>query len=85
MVRDIRWRVRRAVFAGHLKRTVLDPRVQSGPPKISESRDVAGFSTVFEVAFMTQSTTARAERAHKAAKRYIYAFGGGHAEGDATE
>ena len=24
------------------------------------------------------------ERAHRAAKRYIYAFGGGHAEGDAT-
>src|SRR6187551_2730271 len=24
------------------------------------------------------------ERAHRAAKRYLYAFGGGHAEGDAT-
>ena len=33
---------------------------------------------------MTQSPTAPAERAHKAAKRYIYAFGGGQAEGDAT-
>jgi len=32
---------------------------------------------------MTQSPTMPAERAHKAAKRYIYAFGGGHAEGDA--
>jgi pyruvate, orthophosphate dikinase len=32
---------------------------------------------------MTQSPTVPAERAHKAAKRYIYAFGGGYAEGDA--
>ncbi len=29
-------------------------------------------------------TTTSAARAHQAAKRYIYAFGGGHAEGDAT-
>ncbi len=25
------------------------------------------------------------ERAHRAAKRYIYAFGGGHAEGNAGD
>src|SRR5262249_4914923 len=34
--------------------------------------------------FMTQIPTMPAARAHKAAKRYIYSFGGGHAEGDAT-
>jgi pyruvate,orthophosphate dikinase len=33
---------------------------------------------------MTQTPTMPAEREHRAAKRYIYAFGGGHAEGDAT-
>src|SRR5712691_9671058 len=33
---------------------------------------------------MTQTATPTAERAHKAAKRYIYAWGGGVAEGDAT-
>jgi pyruvate, orthophosphate dikinase len=33
---------------------------------------------------MTQIPTMPAERAHKAAKRYIYTFGGGRAEGDAT-
>src|SRR5215216_4825409 len=33
---------------------------------------------------MTQAPPMPAERAHKAAKRYIYAFGGGRAEGDAT-
>ncbi len=33
---------------------------------------------------MTQTPTMPAERAHKAAKRYIYAYGGGRAEGDAT-
>ena len=33
---------------------------------------------------MTQTATMPAERAHRAAKRYIYAFGGGRAEGDAT-
>ncbi len=32
---------------------------------------------------MTQTPTMPAERAHRADKRYIYAFGGGHAEGDA--
>jgi pyruvate,orthophosphate dikinase len=33
---------------------------------------------------MTDSAAPTAERAHRAAKRYIYAFGGGRAEGDAT-
>ena len=33
---------------------------------------------------MTQTPTMPAEREHRAAKRYIYAFGGGRAEGDAT-
>ena len=33
---------------------------------------------------MTQAPPKPAERTHKAAKRYIYAFGGGRAEGDAT-
>ncbi len=33
---------------------------------------------------MTQTPTTPAEREHHAAKRYIYAFRGGHAEGDAT-
>ena len=33
---------------------------------------------------MTQTPTMPSERGHKAAKRYIYAFGGGHAEGDAS-
>ena len=33
---------------------------------------------------MTQTPTMPSARAHKAAKRYIYAFGGGHAEGDAS-
>ncbi|MDO8483468.1 MAG: pyruvate, phosphate dikinase [Candidatus Limnocylindrales bacterium] len=33
---------------------------------------------------MTQTATDAAERARKAAKRYIYAWGGGRAEGDAT-
>src|SRR3954447_274784 len=33
---------------------------------------------------MTQTPTMPAEREHRAAKRYIYAYGGGHAEGDAT-
>src|SRR4051812_4964590 len=33
---------------------------------------------------MTQTSTMPAERDHRAAKRYIYAFGAGHAEGDAT-
>jgi len=33
---------------------------------------------------MTDTTMLPAERAHRAAKRYIYAFGGGRAEGDAT-
>jgi pyruvate,orthophosphate dikinase len=32
---------------------------------------------------MTQTATHAAERAHKSAKRYIYAWGGGRAEGDA--
>ncbi len=33
---------------------------------------------------MTQTAIPAADRAHKAAKRYIYAWGGGRAEGDAT-
>jgi pyruvate,orthophosphate dikinase len=33
---------------------------------------------------MTQTATPAADRAHKAAKRYIYAWGGGRAEGDAS-
>jgi pyruvate, orthophosphate dikinase len=33
---------------------------------------------------MTDTATPVADRAHKADKRYIYAFGGGRAEGDAT-
>ncbi len=33
---------------------------------------------------MTQSPTATADRAHQAAKRYIYAWGDGRAEGDST-
>ena len=33
---------------------------------------------------MTQTSQPVAAREHRAAKRYIYAFGGGHAEGDAT-
>jgi len=33
---------------------------------------------------MTQTPTLPAAREHRAAKRYIYAFGGGRAEGDAT-
>ncbi len=33
---------------------------------------------------MTDSTVPAADRAHAAAKRYIFAFGGGRAEGDAT-
>jgi pyruvate,orthophosphate dikinase len=33
---------------------------------------------------MTQTPIMPSERAHRAAKRYIYAFGGGQAEGDAT-
>ena len=33
---------------------------------------------------MTDTVTPTAERAHRAAKRYIYAWGGGKAEGDAT-
>jgi pyruvate,orthophosphate dikinase len=33
---------------------------------------------------MTQTATPTADRTHRAAKRYIYAWGGGRAEGDAT-
>ena len=33
---------------------------------------------------MTQTAPTAADRPHRAAKRYIYAWGGGHAEGDAT-
>ena len=33
---------------------------------------------------MTETATSPTERAHRAAKRYIYAWGGGRAEGDAT-
>ena len=33
---------------------------------------------------MTQTAATAADRPHRAAKRYIYAWGGGHAEGDAT-
>ena len=33
---------------------------------------------------MTSTSTPSADRAHLAAKRYIYAWGGGSAEGDAT-
>ncbi len=33
---------------------------------------------------MTQTVPTAADRPHRAAKRYIYAWGGGHAEGDAT-
>ena len=33
---------------------------------------------------MTQTAPSAADRPHRAAKRYIYAWGGGHAEGDAT-
>ena len=33
---------------------------------------------------MTQTAPPAADRAHRAAKRYIYAWGGGRAEGDAT-
>jgi pyruvate,orthophosphate dikinase len=33
---------------------------------------------------VTETATASTERAHRAAKRYIYAWGGGTAEGDAT-
>ena len=33
---------------------------------------------------MTQTAPPAADRAHGAAKRYIYAWGGGRAEGDAT-
>src|SRR5712692_3096759 len=32
---------------------------------------------------MTESVVSPTERAHRAAKRYIYAWGGGHAEGSA--
>ena len=33
---------------------------------------------------MTDTAASPTERAHRAAKRYIYAWGGGHAEGDAS-
>jgi len=33
---------------------------------------------------MTQTAPTAADRSHRAAKRYIYAWGGGHAEGDAS-
>ncbi len=33
---------------------------------------------------MTQTAPSAADRSHRAAKRYIYGWGGGHAEGDAT-
>jgi len=33
---------------------------------------------------MTETAAAPAQRAHRSAKRYIYSFGGGRAEGDAT-
>ncbi len=33
---------------------------------------------------MTQTATPATDRPHRAAKRYIYAWGGGHAEGDAS-
>ena len=33
---------------------------------------------------MTQTASTAASRPHRAAKRYIYAWGGGRAEGDAT-
>ncbi len=33
---------------------------------------------------MTQTAPSATDRSHRAAKRYIYAWGGGHAEGDAT-
>jgi pyruvate,orthophosphate dikinase len=33
---------------------------------------------------MTQTAPSAADRSHRAAKRYIYAWGGGQAEGDAT-
>ena len=33
---------------------------------------------------MTDTAASPTERAHRAAKRYIYAWGGGRAEGDAT-
>ena len=33
---------------------------------------------------MTQTAPSAADRPHGAAKRYIYAWGGGRAEGDAT-
>ena len=33
---------------------------------------------------MTQTAATAPDRPHRAAKRYIYAWGGGHAEGDAT-
>ena len=33
---------------------------------------------------MTDTAASPTERAHQAAKRYIYAWGGGRAEGDAT-
>ena len=33
---------------------------------------------------MSQTVTSAADRSHRAAKRYIYAWGGGRAEGDAT-
>src|SRR5262245_4402205 len=33
---------------------------------------------------MTQTAPSTADRPHRAAKRYIYAWGGGRAEGDAT-
>src|SRR4051794_13235990 len=46
--------------------------------------DLAGASSHLRGSPMTQTPTMPAERAHRAAKRYIYAFGAGHAEGDAT-
>jgi len=33
---------------------------------------------------MADAVTTSSERAHRADKRYIYAWGDGHAEGDAT-
>src|SRR5688572_27677479 len=70
-------------MAASANRTIPGPRVQSGRSKSPDSRDVTGFPAASEVTPMTQSPTMPAERAHKAAKRYIYAFGGGQAEGDA--
>src|SRR3954462_1659740 len=53
------------------------PRIDSPTCQPAHPRHVRGFR-------MTQTPTMPADREHRAAKRYIYAYGGGRAEGDAT-